>query len=408
MCRTKYLFRKTIIGYSCKMSLCAQFLRPSRLCAPVARGLSATAEAVSIPDEPLQVFRTLENNPANHTTDHLHRFYTIEPKVQQRLFATGGLPKKFANNCATFLECSLLVRSPAVDIISYLNQTDYTRPANKYVLYGKMGVGKTLTVAHLVHYGLATKKIIVHVPWVPYWFKTPKEVATSLTKEGYYDLPLDAATWLVHFKRQNEPLLAELNLVVSKEYEWSAREITKAGAPLTEMIDLGVSRVKYACDIIYALTEELKLASTAGKCNTLVLIDGFNAFYAEQSRIKDEEKKWLKPTYVSLTDAFLNITKWDWCNGAIVLTVDPVATMSKDYEKSPGLPRLMLGTEGFEHLDPFLPVKVDDYTPEEFESVMEYYKDRKWVRNITKEGQRELELLSARNPYTLMTRTTHI
>lgn len=114
---------------------------------------------------------------------------------------------------------------------------------------------------------------------------------------------------------------------MSKDYEWNARESTKAGAPLTELIEFGVSRVKYACDIVYALTEELKLASTAGKCNTLVLIDGFNAFFAEESRIKNEQKKFLKPTYVTLTDAFLNITKWDWCNGAIVVTVDPIATM---------------------------------------------------------------------------------
>lgn len=68
----------------------------------------------------------------------------------------------------------------------------------------------------------------------------------------------------------------------------------------------------------------------------------------------------------------------------------------------------MLGTDGFEHLDPFLPIQVENYTDEEFESVMEYYKDRKWLRNISKEGQRELELLSARNPHSVMVQTAHI
>lgn len=121
-----------------------------------------------------------------------------------------------------------------------------------------------------------------------------------------------------------------LQIRVSKDYEWSSRETTKQGATLLELIDLGISRLKYACNIIYALTDELKLASTAGKCQTLVAIDGFNAFFSQTSKIKNDDKKIVMPIHVSLTQAFLNITKYDWCNGAIVLTVDPIAQMVSD------------------------------------------------------------------------------
>jgi len=62
----------------------------------------------------------------------------------------------------------------------------------------------------------------------------------------------------------------------------------------------------------------------------------------------------------------------------------------------------LLGKEGFEHLDPFIPVLVDDYNVAEFVSMIEYYKDRKWIRNITSSGQRELELITNRNPFVLM------
>jgi len=62
----------------------------------------------------------------------------------------------------------------------------------------------------------------------------------------------------------------------------------------------------------------------------------------------------------------------------------------------------LLGKEGFEHLDPFIPVLVEDYNTAEFDTMIEYYKDRKWIRNITPNGQKELELISNKNPLALM------
>lgn len=79
-------------------------------------------------------FRTAENNPVNHNADHLARLYTVPIDIQQQIFEYGGIPKIFMKQVITFQECSLMVRQPAIEIISYLNQTDYTRPVNKYVL----------------------------------------------------------------------------------------------------------------------------------------------------------------------------------------------------------------------------------------------------------------------------------
>ena len=49
-----------------------------------------------------------------------------------------------------------------------------------------------------------------------------------------------------------------------------------------------------------------------------------------------------------------------------------------------------------------MPILIENYTIEEFEATMDYYKDRKWLRNISKEGQREIELVTARNPFRVM------
>jgi small subunit ribosomal protein S29 len=54
-------------------------------------------------------------------------------------------------------------------------------------------------------------------------------------------------------------------LTTTKEYVWTKRETTPAGAPLTQLADLGIQRVKFSNDIFYALCEELKNHANAGQ-----------------------------------------------------------------------------------------------------------------------------------------------
>ena len=93
--------------------------------------------AIKVNDEQMFqacLFRTTENNPVNHNTDHIARLYTIPKNIQQQLFQYGGLPRLFMKQVTTFQECAILIRQPAIEVISYLSQTDYTKPVNKYVL----------------------------------------------------------------------------------------------------------------------------------------------------------------------------------------------------------------------------------------------------------------------------------
>lgn len=106
-----------------------------RISSNAVRKLSTVAEPVRLPpEEPLQLFRTNECNPINHTADHLKRFYTISPNERQRLFFNNAMPKAFVDDVKTFNECSIMVRRPALEIMSYLHQCDYSRPVNKFVM----------------------------------------------------------------------------------------------------------------------------------------------------------------------------------------------------------------------------------------------------------------------------------
>jgi len=179
----------------------------------------------------------------------------------------------------------------------------------------------------------------------PHWFKDIKEVATSTLSPGCMDLPIDAGLWLKIFRAQNLHLLSQLDVRVSwcatvirnildtvvlqlkttKEYVWNQRETSPQGISILEFVDFGINRVKYACGVVEGLLKELKQFTIAGKCKTMVVIDGFNAFTSSHTRVMNEKKMMMLPKQITLARSFYDMIKNDWCNGAVVLSVDTLA-----------------------------------------------------------------------------------
>ncbi|XP_029041589.1 28S ribosomal protein S29, mitochondrial isoform X1 [Osmia bicornis bicornis] len=376
--------------FKVQFSLCSVF---SKLRIIGGRRTVITAAVKEVQDIDIAPFRVLESYPPNHNARHLNRIYTVPSDVTKLL--RNELPKETVKRVDIFREFGILVRKPAIELISYLEQTDYTKPVNRYVLYGKTGVGKSTTLVHLVHYGLARQFIVIHLPWICNWYKFPKDIAESPLIPGQLDLPQNAAIWLKYFSTLNQLTLSKFDLKVSKDYNWSQRESTKAGESLISLIEFGIQRTKFACGVVSALIDELKAASTAGKCRTLVVIDGFNSFISNSTSIRDETRKYVPPERISLTAPFYNSAEYNWCNGAVILSVDIRAT--RDRTESI-YPKYLLDKKGFEHLDPFLPMNVENYTVDEFKNIVEYYEDRKWIRKFSPQGQREIELLTNKNP----------
>ncbi|CAH1962968.1 unnamed protein product [Acanthoscelides obtectus] len=349
--------------------------------------------------ERLQSFRTNEENPLNHNESNTAQFYKLLESDKAKLFVHGGLPKSFETQAKTFNETCLMIRQPALDVINCMKNIDYNKPAVRFVLYGKKGTGKSLAMAHILHYAFKQDFLIVHVPWVGNWMRRCKEQSNSESKEGYIDINLDAAGWLLHFKTQNAHILSKPKLKTSRDHVWSKRETTPKDSPLLELIEHGIARIKYASETVNAICEEIKILSNDGKCRTIVAIDGYNAFFYRITRVFTVKKEPVLPEKVTLTEGFLNLTKFDWKNGVIIVTVDEIAIAEKDQISH--LPRYLLGKQGFEHLDPFVPILVSNYTKKEVLSCLDYYKERKWIQPYP--GlENEVEFVSASNPYKLM------
>lgn len=292
-------------------------------------GYSTAATQTNTADR-LQTFRTTENNPVNHTSGQLGQFYTLPTDIKQQLFLYGGLPKTFETQAKTFNETCVMVREPALDIINCIKSLDFTMPCVRFVLYGKKGTGKSLTMAHMLHYGFNTGFLLVHVPWVGNWMRRTKDYSNSELKEGFIDINLDAAAWLLHFKTQNAQLLSKPEFVLSHDIVWNKRETTLRDSPLLEIIEHGINRVKFASQTVNVLAKEIKRLARENKCKVLVAVDGYNAFFYPYTRILTEKKEVVHPSKVTVTEAFLELTKFDWNNAVAVLTVDEIAIAEKD------------------------------------------------------------------------------
>lgn len=273
-------------------------------------------------EEKMQSFRVNECNPKDHNLGHAAQYYRIPEEDKCKIFLTGGIPNTYGTQTKTFNETCLMVRKPSLDVINLLKEIDYSKPAVKIALYGKRGSGKSLSLAHILHYAFKEGFVLVHIPWVGNWVRKFKERSNSELKEGFIDLNLDAAAWLAHFKLQNEHLLSNPEFKTSQEFVWNKRETTPKDTPLIELIEYGISRVKYASSIVSQLCNEIKQLSNNGICKTLVAIDGYNGFFYPKTKILTEKREVVHPHKLSITEGFLNLSKSDWSNGVVVVTLD--------------------------------------------------------------------------------------
>lgn len=345
------------------------------------------------------VFRTQENDPTNHSMAQEGLFYTI-PEADVRQILQKGLSVQFARQSKTFNETCLMVRRPALELIDYLKKLDFDHTAPRFMLYGNSGSGKTMTLAHVLLFCAKNNWMIVHAPFPSDWCFRYHETSPSPHKAGRIDLPVDAAEWLVNFRSQNLHFLKDIR--VSQRYLWTKREVTEAGSPLGEVVDFGLSRMKFASDCIGAILKEVRIQAAKHKFKLLVAIDGVNAFWC-RTTIKNAEKELLMADQLSLVHNFKKMLLPTWTHGAIVCSVDALAN-PRD-RRDLHTPNYLLGKEGFKWMDPFIPIHVPYYSEKEAYSCIEYYLDRNWIQHEaaqTEEGKKELIFLSNRNPFQLM------
>ncbi|KAM8921555.1 small ribosomal subunit protein mS29 [Pelodytes ibericus] len=340
-------------------------------------------------------FRTSETDPGLHSAQHEGLFYSISRQEAKVVFPQG-LPYQYQQQCKTFNESCLMVRHPALELINYLRNTNYSHPAIRYVLYGKRGTGKSLSLCHALHYGHTQDWLLLHVPDAHILVKNCRELMGSSSHQGRYDQPLAASTWLKCFKASNEHFLGQIQ--TQQRYVWSKREATEEGRPLGEVVDQGLTRVKSASDVVGVVWKELRSQAGSGLYRLLVCVDGVNALWGKTT-LKKEDKSMVSPEELTLVHNLRKMVTSEWSGGAIITSVTQTGSLFKP--KLLYQPQELLGKDGFEALDPFVPIHVPKYSEKEFESCYRYYLERNWIQHekaSIEEGKKELVFMTDLNP----------
>lgn len=360
-------------------------------------GQQQEAVAVESEPEPFSVFRTQENDPACQSEKHLGQFYTL-PSAHIRPLFPHGLPWRYQQQVKTFNEACVMVRPPALELISYLKKADYSKPALRYIFYGLKGSGKTMSLCHTVHFCYTQGWLVLHIPDAHLWVKNCKELLPSSHNAARFDQPLQATAWLRNFRITNERFLSQIQ--TKQRYVWTKRESTEEGRPLGELVDQGITRVKSSSDVVGAVMKELRLQSgqPGAGFRLAVAVDGVNALWG-RSTIRKENKSEVDPEELTLIHNLKKLVKNDWTGGAIITTLSQTGSLYTP--KSAYLPQELLGETGFDSMDPFIPLSVPNYSEKEFESCYLYYLDRNWLQHPqsrTEDGKKELVFLTNRNP----------
>ncbi|XP_056332181.1 28S ribosomal protein S29, mitochondrial [Danio aesculapii] len=361
---------------------------------------AVAAETPSVEPNLLSVFRTSEQDPTCHSETHSGQYYTLPPTHIQKLFP-HGLPPRFQMQVRTFNEGCVMVRPAALELISYLKKADYSKPPLRYILYGETGSGKSLSLCHTLHYCYTQGWLILHVPDAHLWVKNCKEMLPSTYNPSRFDQPVQATQWLKSFKITNEHFLSKIK--TTRRYVWTKRESTEEGRPLGELVDQGVNRMKSSSDVVGAVLRELRLqagAATEGEevFKLAVAVDGVNALWGNTT-LKKEDRTMCEPEELTLIHNLRKMMKTDWRGGAILTALSQTGSLFKP--RSAYLPSELLGEDGFDQMEPFVPVCVSGYNEKEFESCYLYYLDRNWLQHPhsrSEEGKKELIFLSNRNP----------
>jgi len=398
-------------------------------------GLSA---AVSEQVEQLPDYRTDVQDPRLHNSRHKGRLYTVPQEITQRFGKEINVkenskainyfaPREFTDRCNVFRETCLLVRDPALEILRHIENSDLNAPAIRYVLYGNTGVGKTMTMSHLIHWGHVSGYITMPFAWIKKWMTRYYEVAPSTYRPDTIDHVNNATVFMKNFKQANAEALE--NCVTHKDYTWSVREKTEKGAPLMEVVDVACERLNFAADAMNVVMKELKLNCNDGRAKLLVCLDGVNSLFCEQTMIHRTDREWRHDqgkykafqqnrAQVDECSVLRNIKKLllnDYKNAVIVTSVDKTArvikqdpghkyweTQEKDFkpDTSSHLPFSLLGQEGWELMDPFIPIEVLPYSEAELDTMIDYYMEKRYILQEcgTLPGRQEIHFLTGRNP----------
>ncbi|KJH50438.1 hypothetical protein DICVIV_03449 [Dictyocaulus viviparus] len=330
---------------------------------------------------PIRFYMTRCTSPRDFSSSDIGLLYEISQHAVQTLGYERLLPSNLIKQSNVLGELVVMVREPLIEVSSYMLATQKSFPALRLVLWGPFGTGKSVTLCQAVHMAYAENMVIVHLRTAMDLTRRVREVQTSTFKQGRINDPLNAIAILQCFKEQNQHVWQNLNkLQTDRDFEWPNNERLSSGRPITDLVEIGISTPLLASDCVGGLFRELKRLSSAGAFKLFVAIDDANSLWGK-TLVKKADRTYASPSELTLVVHFRSLISSDWNNGCILLVADKKEhSNARDHITVPRItPLELFGEEGFQCIEPFLPIETKQYTKKEVSNMYQYYYDRNWL-----------------------------
>lgn len=348
------------------------------------------------------IWKANEDDPRKHDVSHSGLFYQLPDEKQ--LTNIFGYPSPYDIETTRYYKVlgmmPLMIRDPSLTAKKYIELLKPNTENVKILFYGDEGRGKTHTLTHLLHYlYLRQDHFIIHIREMKKFTLSPWEFKESDSRPGRFDTPMNAALLLQQFRVQNADLIEKYRdtLVCKKDYTWSIREKTTAGESIFAVAEHGVNRVNHASDCVAVLFKELSEYANEGKIKLASVLDNVRFLFQRHCGVlKAPDNKKLLVDEMTVARSLKKLIKNNYKNGLVLASCDDKLSYQKDQT-----PQQILGQEGWDHFDPFLPIEVPRYSRKEFESCMNFYQDIGWLArpvSRTVEARDEIRFVSGLNP----------
>uniref|UniRef100_A0A1I7UG02 Small ribosomal subunit protein mS29 n=1 Tax=Caenorhabditis tropicalis TaxID=1561998 RepID=A0A1I7UG02_9PELO len=348
--------------------------------------------------------RHLSTEPNIQKNVEVGTLQEIQMSVAKQLNMKNHLPSPMSKQMETLGELVTLIRDPMVEIASCMRVIDKKLPTLRLVLWGPFGTGKTVTLNQAVHHAYNNNWAIVHLRSAMELTRRVKEIEMSSFVSGRINDPSNAVSILQNFKQQNQHIWKLLgDLLTEKDYEWSKSERTMQGKPITEIIEMGITAPYLASDCVGALFRELRRHAKDDKLKVLVAVDDANSLWGK-TLVKRADRTYASPSDLTLVVHFRRLFANDWTNGCVLMVADKkeVSDARNELRVSRYTPLELFGEEGFEYVEPFVPIETTNYSESETDKIYKYYVNKNWLASKaarSEEGRKQLMHLSAFNPY---------
>ncbi|CAI2342509.1 unnamed protein product [Caenorhabditis sp. 36 PRJEB53466] len=390
-----------VVRESCEVALDMAEMKP---CTEIVCRLARSVPSRNLSVTGSRTFSSEAKAQPSFSLSEAGTLYEMEVPAAKQLNMAKTLPQPLRRQMDTLGEIVTLIRDPMVEVANCMRVVDKSLPTLRLVLWGAFGTGKTVTLNQAVHHAYKNNWAIVHHMHAMALTRSVNEIEMSSYVPGRINDPTSAIEILQNFKQQNQHIWKTLGgLLTERDYEWSKSERTAKDKPITEIIEMGISAPFLASDCVGALFRELRRHAKAGSLKVLVAIDDANSLWGK-TLVKRADRTYAPASDLTLVVHFRRMIANDWTNGCVLMVADKKEVVdARDELAVPRhTPLELFGEEGFEYVEPFVPIETANYTEKEADAIYNYYVDKNWLTTKaarTEDGRKQLMHLSAFNPF---------